>query len=42
MIQNGIDGTLHAECLFSDDYEMTVAELHRKRGEWQLHVHLPC
>jgi transposase, IS605 OrfB family, central region len=31
--------TPHAEYLFSDEYETTGAELHRKHGEWQLHVH---
>jgi hypothetical protein len=30
--------TPHAEYLFSDDYELTGAELHRKHGEWQLHI----
>jgi putative transposase len=31
--------TPHSEYLFSDEYETTGAELHRKHGEWQLHVH---
>jgi IS605 OrfB family transposase len=31
--------TPHAEYLFSDEYETTGAELHRKYGEWQLHIH---
>jgi IS605 OrfB family transposase len=31
--------TPHAEYLFTDDYEVTGAELHRKHGEWQLHIH---
>jgi putative transposase len=31
--------TPHAEYLFSDKYETTGAELHRKHGEWQLHIH---
>jgi IS605 OrfB family transposase len=31
--------TPHAEYLFSDEYETTGAELHRKHGEWQLHIH---
>ena len=31
--------TPHAEHLFSDEYETTGAELHRKHGEWQLHIH---
>ena len=30
--------TPHAEYLFSDDYEVTGAELHRKDGEWFLHI----
>ena len=34
-----MNGTPHAEYLFSDDYEVTGAELHRKHGEWQLHIH---
>jgi len=34
-----MDGTPHDEYLFSDDYEVTGAELHRKHGEWQLHIH---
>ncbi|WP_181685231.1 RNA-guided endonuclease InsQ/TnpB family protein [Halorhabdus salina] len=34
-----MDGTPHAEYLFSDEYEVTGAELHRKHGEWQLHIH---
>jgi len=34
-----MDGTPHAEYLFSNDYEVTGAELHRKHGEWQLHIH---
>jgi len=34
-----MDGTPHGEYLFSDDYEVTGAELHRKHGEWQLHIH---
>ena len=33
------EGTPHGEYLFSDEYELTGAELHRKHGEWQLHVH---
>jgi len=31
--------TPHAEYLFSNEYETTGAELHRKHGEWQLHIH---
>ena len=31
--------TPHAEYLFSDEYETTGAELHRKHGDWQLHIH---
>ncbi len=31
--------TPHAEYLFSDEYETTGAELHRKHDEWQLHIH---
>ena len=31
--------TPHAEYLFADEYEMTGAELHRKYGNWQLHIH---
>ena len=31
--------TPHAEYLFSEEYETTGAELHRKHGEWQLHIH---
>jgi len=31
--------TPHVEYLFSDEYETTGAELHRKHGEWQLHIH---
>jgi hypothetical protein len=31
--------TPHNEYLFSDEYETTGAELHRKHGEWQLHIH---
>jgi Probable transposase. len=31
--------TPHAEYLFSGEYETTGAEVHRKHGEWQLHVH---
>jgi len=31
--------TPHSEYLFSDEYETTGAELHRKHGEWQLHIH---
>jgi len=31
--------TPHAEYLLTDDYEVTGAELHRKHGEWQLHIH---
>jgi transposase len=31
--------TPHAEYLFADEYETTGAELHRKHGEWQLHIH---
>ncbi|RXK46993.1 RNA-guided endonuclease InsQ/TnpB family protein [Halorientalis pallida] len=30
--------TPHREYLFSDEYEITGAELHSKRGEWHLHV----
>jgi putative transposase len=30
--------TPHSEYLFSDEYETTGAELHRKHGEWQLHI----
>jgi len=33
------DGTPHGEYLFSNDYEVTGAELHRKHGEWRLHIH---
>ena len=32
------DGTPHGEYLFSDDYEITGAELHRKHGNWELHI----
>ena len=38
-LPENIDGTPHGEYLFSDDYEVTGAELHRKHGEWQLHIH---
>jgi transposase, IS605 OrfB family, central region len=38
-LPDNTDGTPHAEYLFSDDYEVTGAELHRKHGEWQLHIH---
>jgi len=31
--------TPHADYLFTDEYETTGAELHRKHGEWQLHIH---
>ncbi len=31
--------TPHTDYLFSDEYETTGAELHRKHGEWQLHIH---
>ena len=31
-------GTPHQTYLFTDDYEITSAELHRKHGEWQLHI----
>jgi IS605 OrfB family transposase len=31
--------TPHAEYLFSEEYETTGAELHRKHSEWQLHIH---
>jgi hypothetical protein len=31
--------TPHPAYLFSDEYETTGAELHRKHGEWQLHIH---
>jgi IS605 OrfB family transposase len=31
--------TPHTEYLFSDEYETTGAELHRKHSEWQLHIH---
>ncbi|MFW5958892.1 MAG: RNA-guided endonuclease TnpB family protein, partial [Natronomonas sp.] len=31
--------TPHAAFLFSDAYETTGAELHRKHGEWHLHIH---
>ena len=31
--------TPHADYLFSDAYETTGAELHRKHGQWQLHIH---
>ena len=34
-----MNGTPHSEYLFSDEYEVTGAELHRKHGEWQLHIH---
>ena len=37
-LPENIDGTPHAEYLFSDNYEVTGAELHRKHGEWQLHI----
>jgi IS605 OrfB family transposase len=30
--------TPHQRYLFDDDYEITSAELHRKHGEWQLHI----
>jgi len=32
------DGTPHGEYLFSDDYEITGAELHRKHDNWELHI----
>ena len=32
-------GTPHGEYLFANDYEVTGAELHRKYGEWHLHIH---
>jgi len=32
------DETPHQKYLFNDNYEITSAELHRKHGEWQLHV----
>jgi putative transposase len=31
--------TPHTKYLFSDEYETTGAELHRKHGGWQLHIH---
>ena len=37
-LPNDMDGTPHTEYLFSDDYEVTGAELHYKHGEWQLHI----
>ena len=39
-LPDDMDGTPHAEYLFADDYEVTGAELHRKHGEWQLHIHI--
>jgi putative transposase len=38
-LPNDEGGTPHAKYLFSDDYEVTGAELHYKHGEWKLHVH---
>jgi len=38
-LPDDMDGTPHDEYLFSDDYEVTGAELHRKHGEWHLHIH---
>ncbi|MEZ3117788.1 RNA-guided endonuclease InsQ/TnpB family protein [Halobaculum sp. MBLA0147] len=32
------ENTPHQKYLFNDDYEITSAELHRKHGEWQLHI----
>jgi IS605 OrfB family transposase len=31
--------TPHSEYLFSDDYEITGAELHYRNGKWMLHIH---
>ena len=39
VLPDGHSDTPHAEYLFSDEYETTGAELHRKHGEWQLHIH---
>ncbi|SDE73864.1 RNA-guided endonuclease InsQ/TnpB family protein [Halorientalis regularis] len=39
VLPDGDSDTPHAEYLFSDEYETTGAELHRKHGEWQLHIH---
>ena len=39
VLPDGDSHTPHAEYLFSDEYETTGAELHRKHGEWQLHIH---
>ena len=39
VLPNEDSDTPHAKYLFSDEYETTGAELHRKHGEWQLHVH---
>jgi putative transposase len=32
------EGTPHQKYLFNDKYDITSAELHRKHGEWQLHI----
>lgn len=32
------DGTPHGEYLFSDEYDITGAELHYNHGEWELHI----
>ncbi|ERH12069.1 MAG: transposase, IS605 OrfB family, central region, partial [halophilic archaeon J07HB67] len=32
------EGTPHQQYLFTDDYDITSAELHRQHGEWQLHI----
>ena len=39
VLPNGDSDTPHAEYLFSDEYETTGAELHRKHGEWQVYIH---
>ncbi|MFO8114746.1 MAG: transposase [Halorubrum sp.] len=38
VLPDSLGGTPHEQYLFSEDYEVTGAELHRKHGEWQLHV----
>jgi IS605 OrfB family transposase len=39
VLPDGDSDTPHAEYLFSDEYETTGAELHRKHGEWQVYIH---
>ena len=39
VLPDGERETPHAEYLFSDEYEITGAELHYSNGNWMLHIH---